>query len=127
MRPTELVHAAYRAFADGDLDAMTAITAPDVVISQDPALPWGGRFVGPEGMADFFSRLMGAIESEVTPEALFAAGSRVVQYGRTRGTVRGTGVAFDIPECHVFDIRGDTIAAVEFYIDSDAMLAALGS
>jgi hypothetical protein len=57
----------------------------------------------------------------------FAAGSRVVQFGRTRGTVRGTGVAFDLPECHVFEIRDGTIAAVDFYIDSDAMLDVLGS
>jgi ketosteroid isomerase-like protein len=126
MEPTEVVHRAYEAFAAGDLEAMLEISAPGVVLTQDDALPWGGRYVGGEGVADFFLRLVGTIDSQVIPETIFAAGQTVIQHGRTRGTVRETGAAFDIPECHVFRIEDGKIAGVDFYIDSDAMLEALG-
>lgn len=41
----ELVERMYAAFAVGDIDAIAAGTAPDVTLEQDPALPWGGRYV----------------------------------------------------------------------------------
>jgi uncharacterized protein len=120
--PTDLVRAAYEAFAAGDLDAMLAISTQDIVLTQDVALPWGGRFEGHKGVSDFFLGLVGTIDSQVAPEAIFAAGPTVIQYGRSRGTVRDDGASFDIPECHVFRIEDDKIASVDFYIDSVAML-----
>lgn len=125
MEPLTLVEGVYTAYATGDLEAMLAISSPSIVLTQDYALPWGGRFEGHQGVADFFLGLVGAIDSQVTPEALFAAGSTVIQYGRTRGTVRESGTTFDIPECHVFTIEDGEIASVDFYIDSSAMLDAL--
>jgi ketosteroid isomerase-like protein len=104
---------------------MLEVCAPEVVLTQHDALPWGGRYVGRDGIAEFALKLVGTIDSKVTPEALFAAGQTVIQYGRTRGTVRETGAAFDVPECHVFTIEDGKIARMEFYIDSDAMLEAL--
>ena len=106
----------YDAFARGDLDA---------VITQDPALPWGGHYVGRDGIAEFASKLVGTIDSKVDTEQLFEAGDHVVQQGRTKGTVRRNGAPFDIPECHVWTLRDGVVAKAEFYIDSPAMLAAL--
>ena len=56
---------------------------------------------------------------------MFAAGDRVVQHGRTRGTVRANGAAFDIPECHIWTVRDGRVLAAEFFIDSAQMLAAI--
>ena len=61
----------------------------------------------------------------VAVAAMFRAGHEVVQYGRTRGTVRATGAAFDIPECHVWTVRGGQVREIRFYIDSSAMTDAL--
>lgn len=123
---TELIERIYGAFAAADLDTMSAAAAPDVVLEQDPALPWGGRYEGPTGIAEFFMKLAGTSDTSVTTEALFEAGDKVIQYGRSRGTVRANGETYDIPECHVWTLEDGKVRRVEFYIDSASMLETLG-
>jgi ketosteroid isomerase-like protein len=115
----------YELFAAGDIDGVMELCVPDPVVTQDPALPWGGRFVGRDAVIEFAMKLAGTTDSKVTHEQLFAAGDQVVQQGRTAGTVRGTGAAFDIPECHVWTFRDGLIAEAAFYLDSAAMLEVL--
>ena len=55
---------------------------------------------------------------------MFAADGDVYQVGRTRGTVRATGAAFDIPEVHRWTVRDGKAIAAHFAIDTDAMVAA---
>jgi hypothetical protein len=121
----EIVRRIYDAFARGDLDAVMGECAADVVIAQDPALPWGGRYVGRDGIAEFASKLVATIDSAVDTEQLFQAGAQVVQHGRTKGTVRRNGVAFDIAECHVWTLCDDVVVNADFYIDSQAMLTVI--
>jgi ketosteroid isomerase-like protein len=123
--PLEVVQAAYAALAAKDLQAVIDLCDPDAVLEQDPALPWGGRFVGADGFAEFAIALVGTIDSAVTVHAMFQAGDDVVQYGRTAGTVRANGHPFDIPECHVWTVREGKVHAMRFYIDTAAMLAAI--
>jgi ketosteroid isomerase-like protein len=125
--PLETVNTIYAAFTTNDLDALLSLCAPDTVITQDPALPWGGAFRGPEGATEFVMKLVGTIDSVVTPEVMFVAGHDVVQIGRTAGTVRSNGAAFDISECHVWTVRDGLVTRARFYIDSTAMLEALSA
>ena len=97
------------------------------MITQDPALPWGGRHVGHEGFATFGATLTGTIDSVVTTDAMFAADDEVVQVGRTRGTVVATGAPFDVAEVHRWTIRDGRAVAAHFAIDTSAMLAALAA
>ena len=46
LSPKEVVQACYEAMAARDFDRLFALVDPEVVITQDPALPWGGRHVG---------------------------------------------------------------------------------
>ena len=98
---------------------------PECVITQDDRLPWGGRHVGHDGFGAFALALTGSIDSAVETHALFAADDEVVQVGRTRGTVRSNGAAFDIPEVHRWRIRDGRAVAAHFAIDTAAMLAVL--
>jgi ketosteroid isomerase-like protein len=109
-----------------DLARLFELIDPAVVITQDAALPWGGRHSGHQGFAEFGLALSGAIDSAVTTEALFEADGEVIQFGRTRGTVRATGAAFDIPEVHRWTVRDGKVVAAHFAIDTRAMLEALG-
>lgn len=124
-RPIDIVRHIYEAFARGDLEAVMERCAPDAVVTQDPRLPWGGRYVGRDGIAEFAIKLVDAIDSVVTPESIFEAGNQVVQHGHTRGTVRQSGAAFELDECHIWTLRDGMVAEAAFFIDSDAMLAAL--
>jgi ketosteroid isomerase-like protein len=125
--PIEVIERIYRAFADKDLETVLALTAPDIVVEQDPALPWGGRYHGHDGLGEFVLKLLGAIDSAVTIHEMYAAGDQVVQYGRTAGTVRANGCQFDIPECHIWTVRDGKAITATYLIDSAAMLHALDS
>jgi uncharacterized protein len=123
--PLEVVTAIYDALARRDLATVLELTSPDIVITQDPALPWGGRWEGHDGYGEFALTLVGAIDSKVTTLALYEAGDRVVQYGRTAGTVRANGATFDIPECHLWRVEGGLAVEAQYFIDSAAILEAL--
>ena len=116
----------YDALAARDASAIQEVFAPDVTIRQSPELPWGGDYEGLDGAFTFFMTLVEHIESQVTTESLFAAGDQVVQTGRTRGTVRANGASFDIPEVHVSELRDAKVVRYQVYIDTPAMLEALG-
>jgi ketosteroid isomerase-like protein len=125
MDEIEVVAAIYRALDERDFDSLLALLDPEVVVTQDPALPWGGRFVGHDGFGRFGQMLTGTIDSSVAIDALFMAEGDVYQVGRTRGVVRSTGTPFDVPEVHRWTIRNGRAVQAHFAIDTDTMLTAL--
>jgi len=127
MSDVEVVRRLYAAMAARDLETLLALVDEQVVITQDPRLPWGGRFEGHAGLATFAAALTGAIDSQVTIESLYATNAEVVQCGRTKGTVRATEVPFDVAEVHTWTVRDGRAVAAHFAIDTDAMLAALAT
>lgn len=120
-----VVEEIYASMAARDVDRLAELFDPDIVITQDPALPWGGRFTGHDGFTQFGLALTSTIDSAVTTEAIFAADDDVIQFGRTRGTVRANGVSFDIAEVHRWTIRRGRAVAAHFAIDTAAMLRAI--
>lgn len=127
MSNVEVIEEVYAAFAAEDLDRVLELCTSDCVVTQDHALPWGGRHQGLDGVATFAVALSGTIHSVVTTEELFEAGDRVVQCGRSRGTVLANGARFDMPEVHIWRLRDGKVAAAEFCLDATAMLRALGA
>ncbi|MEO6653479.1 MAG: nuclear transport factor 2 family protein [Ilumatobacteraceae bacterium] len=120
-----VVEAIYAAIAASELSTLFDLLDPTIVVVQDDRLPWGGRHVGHDGFATFGLALQAIIASSVSTDAVFNAGSDVVQMGHTRGTVVATGVPFDIAEVHRWTIRGSRAVTAEFSIDTPAMLRAL--
>jgi len=121
----ELVQRAYDAFARGDLPGLFALMAPEVEVSQSPELPWGGHYRGHAEVRQFLIKLTQHIQSRVEVERLIDAGEHVVAMGWTRGTVRATGAAFDVPVAHVWKVRDGRLLRFYAYIDNAKMLAAL--
>lgn len=124
--PIDVVRSLYDSFAARDVEVGLKLLDEDIVLSQDPAIPWGGIYAGQDAALQFFAALAETIDSSVRVEALFEAGDTVVQYGRTVGTVRANGATFDIPECHVWTVRDGRVVEGRMYIDSTAMLDAIG-
>ena len=119
------VRAIYEAMAARDLEKLPLLLDEHVVITQDPALPWGGRFEGHDGFLVFAATLTGTITSQVEITSIFAADGEVTQTGRTVGTINATGVEFDIAEVHRWTLVGGKAVRAHFAIDTPAMLAAL--
>ncbi len=127
-RDLELVREVYAAFARADVPRIMALFAEDGTVVQSPALPWGGTHTGHAGLGTFLTTLVTHLDSHPDTERLFADGAgHVVQVGRTRGVVRATGAAFDVPEVHVFTLAGGQVTRFEAYLDTAAMLAALSA
>jgi ketosteroid isomerase-like protein len=120
-----IVRRVYEAMQARDAEALRALYAPEIEVFQASELPWGGHYRGHDGVFAFFMKLVEHIDSAVTHDGIFAAGDRVVQHGRTKGTVRATGVSFDIDEVHVYTVQDGKIVRFEAFIDTPAMLAAL--
>jgi ketosteroid isomerase-like protein len=125
MPDTDVVRAIYDAMAARDLVRLFELIDAGCVVTQDPALPWGGRHVGHDGFATFALALTGTIDSNVTTDAIFTADGDVIQCGRTRGTVRANGAAFDIPEVHRWTIRDGKAVVAHLSIDTPAMVEAI--
>jgi len=125
MSAIETVRQVYKLWEAEDLDGVLALASDDCVITQDAALPWGGRFVGRDRISAFMVGLYTTIQSTLTTEALFESDGQVIQMGRSQGSVIANGVTFDVPEIHIWTARGDTITAGHFAPDTAAMLEAL--
>lgn len=123
----DVVRRAYAALAAGDVAALLAVNDPAVRVTQTDALPWGGTFDGPEGFARFFAGVRAHLDSAVTVERMIEAGDQVAVVGRTRGTVRANGAAFDVPLVHLYTLRERRIVRAEILIDTPAMLERLGA
>jgi hypothetical protein len=126
MSAIETVRQVYDAFANQDLDRVLELAHDNIVITQDERLPWGGRHEGKDGAATFAITLATTIESRLVVESLFEASGKVIQCGRTQGTVLANGAAFDLAEVHIWTIHDDKVTSAEFMIDTPGMLAALG-
>jgi ketosteroid isomerase-like protein len=122
----DTIRRVYEAMTSRDANTMQELFAPDITLRQSPELPWGGEYEGIDGAFTFFLKLVEHIDSQVTTESLFAAGDHVVQSGRTRGAVRANGASFDVAEVHVWELRNGKVIGFQAYIDTPAMLDALG-
>jgi uncharacterized protein len=122
-----IVREVYEAFENQDLEGLLNLTDRDCVVTQDARLPWGGEFSGHEGITNFALLLISTISSTLTIGELFEADGKVIQYGRTAGTVLANGNPFDVPEVHVWTIEDGKVVEAHFAIDTPAMIAALGN
>ena len=122
---TDVVQAAYEAFANRDVAKVFALFSREVEIVQSPELPWGGHYRGHDGARQFFITLTTHLNSTIEIERMIRAGDVVVATGWTKGTVNATGASYRVPIAHVWTVRDGEIAQVHFCIDNPTMLAAL--
>ncbi|MEO6317388.1 MAG: nuclear transport factor 2 family protein [Acidimicrobiales bacterium] len=127
MSDVDVIRAIYDAMAERAFDRLFLLLHPDIVVTQDPALPWGGRHVGHDGFASFGLTLTSTIDSVVTTDAIFQAGDEVLQMGHTRGTVVATGAPFDCAEVHRWTLTDGLASTAHFAIDTPTMLEALAA
>ena len=122
-----VVRSVYDAFGRGDVPAIFGLFHAEAEVYQSSRLPWGGRYRGHEELGAFLTKLTSTIESEVdTGLFIDDEEGHVVQVGHTRGTVRGTGRPFDVPETHVWTVVDGKVLRFESYIDTAKMREALG-
>jgi ketosteroid isomerase-like protein len=117
-----LVQSLYAAFAAGDVPALLAAFAPEVVWNEAENFPYadGNPYVGGQAIVEgVFARLATEWDGfAVHPEQFLDAGGTVVMLGRYRGTHLATGKAVDAQCVHVWRLVGGKVAHFQQYSDT---------
>ena len=83
----------------------------------------GERFVGPEGIARWFSELEEAWETTRTDvEEVVDFGERVIVLGRIRNKGRGSGIEIDVVAAHLWTVENGVPMRVELIGDREEAL-----
>jgi len=121
----ELVRNGYAAFAAGDIPAVMALFADDLVWSTLDTVPFGGVYRGPAGAGEFFGTLpQNWAELRVEPERYVDGGDTVVVQGHHRGR-SVTGNPIDLPFMHLWTLRDGKATELTEVLDSAAAVQAL--
>jgi ketosteroid isomerase-like protein len=118
-----VIESFYEAVAAGDMDAVIAAFADDVVVEVMGSSPISGRHVGREAfLADAMGPIMAVLDPETvqlatTWEIFAAEGDRVA--ARMTGTAASlSGKRYDNSYCQLFRIRDGQIAEMYEYLDT---------
>jgi ketosteroid isomerase-like protein len=122
-----LIREAYAAFRRRDIAGILARLHPEIEIYQSETLPWGGRYRGQAQVQEYFHKIDEQLDTAVQPEEIFEAGDHVVVLGRTQGRARSSGQPFAVRIVHLWTFRAGQVVRFEAYIDTPAMLQALGA
>lgn len=121
-----VVQALYGAFGKRDMAAVFQLASPAIRVEQSSDLPWGGTYQGHEGLRQFLMNLTTHLNNTGLPiERYLDAGDHVVAIGRTQGTVRASGKAFNVPLAHVWKIENGRAVSFTPYIDQPTMRSSL--
>ncbi|MEU7136021.1 nuclear transport factor 2 family protein [Streptomyces sp. NPDC046261] len=103
--------------------------APDVVLHQAEALPYGGTWRGHSGMERFFLAMARTWESfDMAEQEFLAIGETTVVLTRVRARARATGRELDFPILQTIKVEQGRIVEVRpFYWDTRAIADACGS
>ena len=118
----QYVRSLYDAFARGDMPAVLAGLAPDVVWMEAEGTPYADRnpYRGPQAVATGVFQRLGAdwnnFRADV--ERVVDGGDTVVVLGRYRATNRQTGRALDAPFAHVWNLRDGKVVRFDQYVDT---------
>jgi len=119
----QAVQEAYRMFQSGDVGGVVERCRDDCEWTSPDSdlIPMSGTFHGKQGVAEFFSRMGGAMQpSRFEPQEFIAEGDKVVVLGQATWQIKTTGRSFDTPWVHVFTMRDGKIARFEAFADTAA-------
>ena len=123
-----IVRSVTRAMAQGEPLTVMALVTRDVVWNvhaADPdGAPWFGVRVGRRGIADLLDALASVTCTETAPTEFLADGDRVVTLAHL--TLAGPdGTHLDFDEVQVWRMVDGKVAAVDVFLDTAAVAAAL--
>jgi ketosteroid isomerase-like protein len=111
-----------------NFETLAPFFAPDVVLHQAEALPYGGIWRGHDGMEQFFVAMATTWESfEMVDQEFLATSETAVVLTHVRARARATGRELDFPILQSIRVVDGRIAEVRpFYWDTAAIAAACG-
>ena len=131
MSNADTIRGVYAAFQRGDIPAVLAAMAPDIVWNEAENFPYADNnpYVGPDAiLAGVFARLGGEWDGfAVKEEDLIDAGDTIVTLGRYGGAPKATGKKINAQFAHVWRFKNGKIVAFQQYSDTLQAMLAMGS
>jgi ketosteroid isomerase-like protein len=123
----EIIRRGWDAYARGDLDAMLAFFAEDMVTVRDPNLLDRGSYRGREGMLEsLFEWAESFDEFNQFPVEHIDAGDKVVTRVRQEAAGAQSGVPVATDTWFVFTLRDRKVVRFELFATEEAALEAAG-
>ena len=112
-------------FKDGDNDRLFSLYSTSVVVREAPSLPFGGEYVGHDGLRRLLAAMGDSFDIEPTLLDVFEiSDSLVIIYMSLRMAVPTTGEVVDMPVLELLTLRdGVVVEAVPFYWDTQQVVA----
>jgi ketosteroid isomerase-like protein len=126
MEPIDIIQQGYMLYAARNFPAIFELLSDNVTVWQTSALPWGGEYSGKAGAGEFFTKLAQHTSATPEPVAFVPAGRHVAVYGKLRGHAVASEKEFDLNFVHLWQVTDGKIDRFEAFIDTPAMLTALG-
>jgi len=117
----------YEAWRKRRMPSLLALLAPEIKIVQSPELPWGGEYEGHDRAREFFSRFEQHLDAQMDLEKIIDAGHQVVVVGRLFGKTKSTGLEFELPMVHIWEVQAGQVTQLQAFLDNGTMLVALGA
>lgn len=118
--PLEVVKAQYAASAAGDLEALRATLADDVVWTEMAGFPLAGTYYGPEGVTSNVMEKLAVSWDDwaATPNDFIVDGERVVALCHNTARNKATGKPLNVRVAHSFTVRNGKIVKFEQFVDT---------
>lgn len=117
----------FAAMGRGDLQAVQAVTADDIVWVVPGQWALAGTHRGHAGLADFFRKAADQVETVISaPPEFIAQGDRVLAIGRSTGTIKATSQTFEDDFVFAMTVREGKVTHIREYIDTLALARASG-
>jgi ketosteroid isomerase-like protein len=118
----EVIQHIYDAFSRGDIGAVMAAMAPQIIWNEAENFPYadGNPYVGPDAILHgVFARIGAEWDGfAVVIDEILDAGDKVVALGRYRGTVKKTGKPVNAQIVHVWAVENGKAASFQQYADT---------
>jgi hypothetical protein len=103
----------YEAGSRGDLPGLLSLMADDLVVEEPGFLPYGGKYHGPQGLAELVGKIGAYLDlSSVRLDYLVADGARVIGIMR----VKQVGTGEDVLLAEEYTIRDGKVSRLRIFI-----------
>ena len=126
MNNVDVIKRLYQAFAEGDLDTVSALLDPSVEWIESEGIPYGGVFIGYEAV---LNGVFASIGSEwdnfkANVDQFINAGDIVITLGTDSGTYKATGKSMEAPTASIWTLKNGKVVKFRQYIDTLAVVNA---
>ena len=126
-----VIRGMYDAIAQGDMSAIAAAMAPDIVWNEAESFPYadGNPYVGADAIVKgLFARLGAEWESwNIDKQKFVECGDQVVVLGRYSGKYKATNKTIDAQFAHVWTVNDGKITSFQQYVDTAQVAQAVGA